>query len=189
MVLPTAPTAFIQFTNLTDSAQPSNFVSVPGSTQSITGRTGVITSPDVSMPNPFGSASSVNVSFVLGPNTVATPWPAAKTLTLEVGPLDPSQGVKTSYQTSTINCPALPSPGGNCTATINNVTLPLGFSSMTAFTVVNLTAGGLLARNFPATIEGEPIESVKIQTSGKNTEYILISKSGREFPYKPGTPR
>ncbi len=57
---------------------------------------------------------------------------------------------------------------------------------MSAFTVVNLNSNGSLARNFPAQYQGEPIESVRLQTTDKGTEYTLIAKSGREFPYRPG---
>ncbi|MBI2817238.1 MAG: hypothetical protein HYX72_09890 [Acidobacteria bacterium] len=191
IVSPTAQTAFLQFAAIRDSSNPTNACTVDNanacynqaSSQTVAGRSGIISTPDVTMPNPSGSTSTVTVEFILGPNTVAFPA-AGKTVTLEVAPLDPAQGRKTSYQTSEITCPA--AGAGNCTASITGVTLPLGYSSMSAFTVISLNSNGTLARNFPATYEGETIESVKLRTSGKDTEYVLISRTGREFPYKPG---
>jgi len=78
-----------------------------------------------------------------------------------------------------------PSPGsGNCAATVTGVSLPLGFSNMSAFTVVNLNSSGQLARLFPKMMNGEEIESVKLETTGSDTKYTLIAKSGKEFPYQ-----
>ncbi len=58
---------------------------------------------------------------------------------------------------------------------------------MSAFTVLNINSAGALARLFPKTYQDEPIESVRLQSNGKETEYVLISKSGHEFAYKPGS--
>ncbi len=195
IVLPSAPTAFIQFATLTDTSDIDNTVTVTGSQDTpgrtgilnasggIVGQTQVLNAADVTMPNQSGPASSVTVDLIAGPNTVSNPFPALKTVTLVVTPLDPAQG-GAANSTATITCPA---PGaGNCTARITDVTLPLGFSSMSAFTVISIDAAGALARMFPKMYEGEPIESVRIQTSGQETEYVLIAASGREFPYKPG---
>lgn len=193
ILLPTSANqlAFLQFVTLDDTAHPGNTATAPSpsafpfatSTQVLVGRTGSMASPDVTMPNPPGVvANTVTVTLAAGPNTASSPFPSGKTATLLVTPLDPAQGGAVTY-TGAITCPAAPA---NCMATIPGVTLPLGFSSMSAFTVVNLSGTGALARSFPKEMEGEPIESVRLQSSGTETQYVLISKSGREFPYKPG---
>ena len=184
IVLPSAPTVFLKFASITDSSNGANTVTVPPLTQAIPGRTGNISSVDVTMPNPGGvSANTVTVALTAGPNTGTTSgFPGGKTVTLVVTPLDPTLGASQNYSAA-ITCPA---PTAPCTATVPGVTLPLGFSSMSAFTVVNLNSSGALARLFPKTFENETIESVRIQTDGKDTEYVLIAESGREFAYKPG---
>jgi hypothetical protein len=185
VVMPTAPTAFLHFLAVTDSGTPANTIAVPGATQAIPGRTGNIQNVDVTLPNPSGPATTVDVKLEAGPNTSLNPFPAGKSVTLVVQALDAAQQLLSkAYQAVAFVCP---SPGsGNCTATVTGVSLPLGFSNMSAFTVVNLNSSGQLARLFPKMYEGEEIENVRIQTDGKGTEYVLIAKSGKEFPYKPG---
>ncbi|MBI4458702.1 MAG: hypothetical protein HY648_01420, partial [Acidobacteria bacterium] len=100
-----------------------------------------------------------------------------------VGGLDTSEPGGGVNYTAPITCSA---PPADCTATVANVALPRGLSYMSAFTVVNLATDGQLARMFPRMYQGEPIEHVRIQTNGQEAEYILIARSGREFPYKPG---
>jgi hypothetical protein len=201
--LPSAAPAFIQFASITDNTTAANTCTVGGvnacnnaaTSQATPGRTGGIASVDVTMPNPNGppvspatpggactGACGVTIVLNIGPNTGAIPFPSGKLATLEVAPQDPSQGLKVAY-TTPIVC-----TGNPCTATFPNVVLPLGFSSMSAFTVLNvayLNGVEQLSRRFPTQMEGEQIEAVRIQAGQKETEYVLIAKSGREFPYKP----
>ena len=186
VVMPTAPTAFLHFLSVTDSDNPStNTIAVPGATQATPGRTGNIQIVDVTLPNPSGPATTVNVALEAGPNTIANPFPAGKAVTLVVQALDAAQQLLSkSYPAVNFTCP---SPGsGNCTASVTGVSLPLGFSNMSAFTVVNLNSSGQLARLFPKMMNGEEIESVKLETTGSDTKYTLIAKSGKEFPFTPG---
>jgi len=193
--------AVLQFVSLTDSTNVDNAVQAPSpaaaafppppgaygtSTQNLVGRTGVVSNADVSI-HPTntvaGGAGSVNVVLGAGPST----FPTGKTVTLVVTPLDPAQGVAVTY-TGTFTCPVvLPAPYNtlSCSASITNVTLPFGLSSMSAFAVVGIN-GTVLARMFPPVYKGEEIENVRLQTTGKDTEYVLISKTGKEFPFKPG---
>ena len=137
------------------------------------------------MLNPGGvTSTSVTVELVAGPNTALKPFPAGKTVTLAVGGLDTTEPGGGINYTAPITC--VSPPPADCTATIANVALPRGLSYMSAFTVVNLLTDGQLARMFPRMYEGEAIESVRIQTSGQETEYVLIARSGREFPYRLG---
>ena len=185
VVMPSAPTAFLHFLSVTDSAIPANTIAVPSSTQATPGRTGNIQNVDVTLPNLSGPATTVNVALEAGPNTGPNPFPAGKSVTLVVQALDAAQQLLSkSYPAQPFICP---SPGGgNCTVIVPGVSLPLGFSSMSAFTVVNLNSSAQLARLFPKTMNGEEIESVKLETTGTDTKYTLIAKSGREFPYQPG---
>jgi len=185
VVMPTAPPAFLRFLTVTDSSNPLNTIGVPGATQATPGRTGNIANVDVTLPNPSGPATTVNLTLEAGPNTIANPFPAGKSVTVVVQALDPVQQLLSkSYPATSFVCP---SPGsGNCTATVSGVSLPLGFSSMSAFTVVNLTQAGTLARIFPPMYQGEAIEAVRMETTGSDTKYVLIAKSGREFSFQPG---
>ncbi|MBI4463733.1 MAG: hypothetical protein HY647_03415, partial [Acidobacteria bacterium] len=184
VIMPTAPPAFLHFLSVTDSSNPSNTVAVAAATQEVSGRTGNIALVDATMPNLSGPATSVSVTLEAGPNTVSNPFPTGKSATLVVQALDPAQQLLSkSYPAVAFVCP---SPGGgNCTATVTGVSLPLGFSSFSAFAVVNLASSGQLARMFPTMYEGEEIESVKLETTGTDTQYKLIAKSGKEFPYQP----
>ena len=183
VVMPSAPSAFLHFLSVTDSGDSLNTIPVPGATQAIPGRTGNIQIVDVTLPNPSGPATTVNVALEAGPNTIANPFPAGKAVTLVVQALDAAQQLLSkSYPAVAFVCP---SPGsGNCAATVTGVSLPLGFSNMSAFTVVNLNSSGQLARLFPKMMNGEEIESVKLETTGSDTKYTLIAKSGKEFPYQ-----
>ncbi|MBI3894713.1 MAG: hypothetical protein HY313_02160 [Acidobacteria bacterium] len=182
VVLPSEVPAFIRFSSITDSDNPANTVTADAAAQTRIGRTGFVSSPDVTMPNASGTPNSVIVDFVVGPNTTAKPFPSGKTVTLVVGPVETSLGSPATY-TASVTCP---SPPADCTATFTGVTLPRGLSAMTAFTVVDLGADGQLARLFPKEYEGEEIESVRIETNGSDSTYVLIARSGKEFPYKPG---
>lgn len=183
VVMPTAPPAFLHFLTVTDSGNPSNTVSVAAATQATPGRTGNLAVVDATMPNLSGPASTVSVTLEAGPNTSLNPFPAGKSVTLVVQALDPAQQLLSkSYPAVAFTCPAAPA---NCTATVTGVSLPLGFSSMSAFTVVNLASSGQLARMFPTMYLGEEIQAVRLETTGSDTEYKLIAKSGKEFPYRP----
>ena len=173
--------AFIKFTKLTDSNNAGNTITVDTAIQITPGRTGSFNPVDVKMPNAAGfPASSVKVDFEAGPNPG---FPTGKTITLVVTPVDAAGGGAQSY-TGTVTCPVAPAL---CTASITGVVLPVGASSLSAFTVVNFNADGTISQMFPRMYQGEPIEQVRIQTSGKETEYVLIARSGKEFPYKPGS--
>ncbi|MBI4442719.1 MAG: hypothetical protein HY649_05020 [Acidobacteria bacterium] len=176
--LPTSATAsaFLKISKITDGANPSNTVSPSLAAQDIAGRTGIVSSVDATMPNPASPANTVAVEFTVGP---CPGFPAGKNITLVVTPLDPAQGAAANYTTaSPIDCTASPH------ATISGVTLPLGFSSFSAFTVLSIDTGGVLARMFPKIYQGEEIDSVRIEANARGTEYVLIAKSGKEFPYK-----
>jgi len=198
---PAGSNPFLRFGRMRDAGNASNCVSssasdspcalFPAASQATPGRTGSVSAVDATMPNPASVSSTVNIDFIVGPIPGFPASPTNQNITLVVTSLDPAQGAAKNYiaaisplQTDSVFCPA-----SACKVTMTGVTLPLGFSSMSAFVVLNLTSGGTLARNFPTMYEGEPIESVKLQSSGKDTEYVLISKSGREFPYVPGTKR
>ena len=178
VVIATTGTAFIQFVKLTASNNASNFVAVDSALQATPGRTGSLGLIDVRMPNPTGPPPTVTVDLIAGPNPG---FPNGKAIKLVVTPADSGGGGAVAYS-GTVNCTA----PGNCTAAISNVVLPLGASSLSAFVVLDLKADGTIARMFPSLYEGEPIESVRMETTGKDTQYVLISQSGREFPYLPG---
>ncbi|MBI4442550.1 MAG: hypothetical protein HY649_04150 [Acidobacteria bacterium] len=178
VVIATTGTAFIQFVKLTASNNASNFVSVDSALQATPGRTGSLGLIDVRMPNPTGPPPTVTVDLIAGPNPG---FPNGKAIKLVVTPADSGGGGAVAYS-GTVNCPGT----GDCTAAISNVVLPLGASSLSAFVVLDLKADGTIARMFPSMYEGEPIESVRMETTGKDTQYVLISQSGREFPYLPG---
>ncbi|MBI4458844.1 MAG: hypothetical protein HY648_02145, partial [Acidobacteria bacterium] len=172
--------AFIKISKVTNSGNTNETISPSLDAQDVTG---AVPSADYAMPDLDATpVSQVTVDLIAGPNTTTTPFPAGKTVTLVVAPHDPAQGAAANY-TGSLTCP---SPGsGDCTASISGVALPLGRSSFSAFTVLTLDGSGQLAQMFPKEYQGEPIESVRIQTSDKGTEYVLIAKSGRELPYKP----
>ena len=194
--LPTSSTvhAFLKISKVTNAANASEFQDVSNVpnlllNQDIAGRTGVLNPVDVTMPDVDANpVSLVDVEFTIGP---CPGFPATKHITLRVTPLDPAQGPGGSYSTD----PAHPgftagSTAVDCTATpdavIKNVALPLGYSSFSAFTVLSVDTGGALARMFPKMYEGEEIENVRIEASNQGTDYVLIAKSGKEFPYRPG---
>jgi len=185
VILPGSATAsaFLQISKVTNGANANETVSPSLVAQDVAGRTGKINPVDVTMPDLDATPiSTVTVDFLAGPNTIATPFPAGKVVTLVVTPLDPAQGASANY-TGTLVCPG--PGGGNCTVSITGVSLPLGFSSFSAFTVLNIDTGGALARMFPTTYAGEAIEAVRLETGEQGMEYVLIARSGREFPYRP----
>ena len=139
------------------------------------------------MPNSGAVAGTVDIDFIVGPNPGFPASPANANITLVVTPLDPSQGGAKNYQAViSLLDDAVLCPLSECKKTsMTGVTLPLGFSSMTAFVVLNLTSSGTLARMFPKMYQGEEIENVRLETTGSDTNYVLIAKSGKEFPYKP----
>jgi hypothetical protein len=212
---PSVSNPFIHIARLRDSSNPTNCVSASVSdgscatlqrsvtrfdTQTVPGRTGKVAAPDAIMPNATAAATAVDVDVVVGPipgfptvpRSGCTPSVSSLcyNLTLVVTPVDPGQGTAKNYTapislvTDPVFCPGTP-----CKTSITNVTLPLGSSGFSAFVVLNLQSGGTLARNFPAVMENEPVESVRLETDGKEMKYVLISKSGREFPYVPGANR
>ncbi|MBI4443208.1 MAG: hypothetical protein HY649_07515 [Acidobacteria bacterium] len=195
---PTPDNPFVRFARIKHASNPNNCVSLNGSSdvpacgffqgsQDAAGRTGSFPGVDATMPNATGVASTVNVDFIVGPIPGFPTAPTNPNITLVVAPQDPSQGAAVNYTapislvTDAIYCAA-----SACKTSITNVTLPLGFSSMSAFVVLNLTGGGTLARVFPKMYEGEEIEAVRMETTGSDTTYVLIARSGREFPYLPG---
>jgi hypothetical protein len=180
VILPGTATAsaFLQISKVTNSANAGETVSPSLPSQDVAGRTGKVNPVDVTMPDLDAlPASTVDVEFTVGP---CPAFPAGKNVTLVVAPLDPAQGASASYTTSTpIDCGSTPH------AKITGVSLPLGFSNFSAFTVLNIDTGGALAQMFPTTYEGEAIEAVRLETGEQGMEYVLIAESGREFPYRP----
>ena len=187
VIIPTAtPPAFIRFASITDSdpARSANTVAITAASQ-VFGQTGGLNPTSVTMPNQGGILpASVKVIIEAGPNTgPPSGFPANKSVTLVVTPFDPAGGPAATYNATT-SCPSQPTTSP-CTAQFTSVVLPPGVSSLNAFAVLSLSGGGALARMFPPIYEGEPIESVRVQTNETGTEYVLIAKSGKEFPYQP----
>lgn len=182
VILPNQPPVFLRISQVTDTGNANNKVALDATSagsQASTGRTGQIGIADATLPNPSGSAAStVKVDFTVGP---CPGFPTGKNVTLVVTPFDAGQGAATAYtSTATIDCNATPH------ASITSVALPAGLSSLSAFAVITSSASGSLSRMFPPLYEGEEIEAVRLETSGTDTKYVLIAKSGKEFRYEPG---